>query len=276
MREILEKIFTEKVRFHLGIAISIIVVLLLLVNWILRGYTHHGEKITVPDVKGKLFDDAEAIIEDADLEVQVLDSAYKAELPPNSILDQTPKAGMEVKGGRTIYLTLNAFTVPTVELPDLVGKSSYKYAKMQLESYGLTVGEPVYKASPHEGALLDILYNGASISAKTKLKKGTKVTLVVGQGAYGSEVQIPYLIGLTYAEAVSRLNEYGLVVGAIIADDGVTDTQNAIVYRQSPEFSDGQTLRAGTEIDLFVGSSLPSDVKVNPDYYSVRKDTTTP
>ncbi|HEY0262022.1 MAG TPA: PASTA domain-containing protein [Chitinophagales bacterium] len=265
----LEKVFTKKVRFHAAIAIAIILVVLLLVNWYLRIYTRHGEKISVPDVKGKTFEQAEDILNDANLDVRILDSGYVADVPPNSVLDQTPKPNAEVKGGRTIFLTLNSHNVPSVEVPDLVGKSSFRSAKLQLESFGLKVNSPVYQSSPHEGALLDLLYNGHSISGKTKLPKGSHVTPVVGQGLSNVEVQVPYLIGLTYAEAVNKLREYGLSAGATVPDDDVTDTQNAIVYRQNPDFSVGKTIRGGEEIDIFIATELPSNVSVNSAFYSV-------
>jgi len=243
-----------------------------MVNWGLKIYTRHGQSLSVPNVKGKTIDQAEDILNDANLEYKILDSTYQADMPPNSILDQTPKVGTKVKQGRTIYLTLNSYNAPSVEVPDLVGKSSYKYAKMQLESYGLKVGEPIYRPSPHQNALLDILVNGVSVGKKAKLPKGTLVTLVIGQGVSSEEVQIPYLIGLHYTEALSKLKEqFGLSLGALVVDDGVTDTLNSIVFRQSPDFKVGRKIRMGEELDIFVAKDLPENIIVNPDYYSIQK-----
>ena len=41
--------------------------------------------------------------------------------PPLAIVDQNPKADSKVKEGRTTYLTLNATSAPTTEIPDLGG-----------------------------------------------------------------------------------------------------------------------------------------------------------
>jgi beta-lactam-binding protein with PASTA domain len=257
-----KSIFTKQLFLNLLIAIGIIALMLFLVNWSLKIYTRHGQSMVVPDLKGKSFTKAEQILSSANLEYKILDSTFQADLPPNSILDQTPKPGTKVKQGRTIYLTLNAYNAPLVEIPDLVGKSSLKYAQMQLESYGLIVTEPIFKPSPYQNAVLEILYNGKPVAAKTKIAKGSTITLVVGQGVSSEEVNLPYLIGLPYSQALSKLkNDYGLTLGALIIDDGIRDTSNAIVYRQSPDFIKGKTMRAGQEVDIFVGKGCPKGLK---------------
>lgn len=250
--------------------------MLLLVNWSLKIYTRHGQSMVVPDLKGKSFAKAEQILNSANLEYKILDSTFQADLPPNSIIDQTPKSGTKVKQGRTIYLTLNAYNAPLVEIPDLVGKSSLKYAQMQLESYGLKVTEPIFKPSPYQNAVLEILFDGKPIAAKTKIAKGSTLTLVVGQGVSSEEVNLPYLIGLPYSQALSKLkNDYGLTLGALIIDDDIRDTSNAIVYRQSPDFAKGKTMRAGQEIDLFVGKEIPSGIEVDPTLYDIPRSNST-
>jgi beta-lactam-binding protein with PASTA domain len=268
----LKSIFTKTLFINIALALGIVMVLLLIVNWSLGIYTRHGQSLEVPSVKGKSMQQAIDILDDANLEYKILDSAFMADMPPSSVLEQTPRAGTKVKQGRTIYLTVNSFNAPTVEVPDLVGKSSFKYAKMQLESYGLKVGEPIFQASPHQNALLDILVNGKSVGKNAKLPKGTLVTLVIGQGVSSEEIQIPYLIGLSYTDAMQKLrNEFSLSLGALVVDDGVSDTTNAIVYRQSPDFKVGRKIRVGEELDLFVAKELPADITVNPDFYNIQR-----
>ena len=110
------------------------------------------------------------------------------------------------------------------------------------------------------------------------MPKGSTVTLVVGQGILDQEVNIPYLIGLSYQEAVAKLtNDFSLSVGVLIVDEGVADTLNAKVYRQNPDFGIGRKLKVGEEIDIFVANSLPADINVNTEYYNVeRGDTIVP
>jgi beta-lactam-binding protein with PASTA domain len=174
-----------------------------------------------------------------------------------------------VKQGRTIYLTLNAYNAPLVEIPDLVGKSSLKYAQMQLESYGLKVTEPIFKPSPYQNAVLEILYDGKPSCGQNKdRQREVRLTLVVGQGVSSEEVNLPYLIGLPYSQALSKLkNDYGLTLGALIIDDDIRDTSNAIVYRQSPDFAKGKTMRAGQESRPFCRQrNARSGIEVDPDF----------
>ena len=69
-------------------------------------YTHHGEKIVVPDIRHKNFSDAEHLLVACDLKVVVSDTGYVKNLPPDCILEQTPEAGRVVKGGRVVYVVL--------------------------------------------------------------------------------------------------------------------------------------------------------------------------
>ncbi len=273
----MKQIFTKPFLINILIAFGILAFLLLITDWSLKLYTRHGQSMEVPDLMGKKLDKAEAILTSCDLEFKILDSAYRSDLPPNTIIDQTPKFGTKVKQGRTIYVTLNSFNPPLVEVPDLVGKSSFKYAKMQLESYGLVVAEPIYRPSPYVNALLEILVNGKPVAKNTKLPKGSTVTLVVGKGISDEEVNIPYLIGLNYKAAVEKLTkDFNLSLGVVIFDDDVTDTLNSVVYRQNPDFVQGRKVRVGEEFDIFVAKTLPADVSVNPEFYNIgRGDTTT-
>jgi beta-lactam-binding protein with PASTA domain len=268
----LKQILTKPFLINLLIAIGILAFLLLIMDKTLKVYTRHGQSLEVPDLIGKKLDKAEGILNSCDLEYKILDSAYRADLPPNTIIDQTPKSGTKVKEGRTIFITLNSFNPPMVEIPDLVGKSSYKYAKMQLESYGLVVAEPVYKPSPYVNALLEILANGKPVGKNAKLPKGSTITLVVGQGILDQEVNIPYLIGLSYEAAIAKLtNDFSLSLGVVIVDDGVTDTLGAVVYRQNPDFGRGRKLKVGEEIDIFIANTLPSNIIIDSENYNVGK-----
>ena len=244
-----------------------IVVLLLMVRSGLSSYTRHGESILVPDLKGLFFEKVKAVLSDKNLEWKIMDSVYDMSKPPLSIVEQNPKPKSKVKEGRTIYLIMNATTAPTTEIPDLIGRSSLKYAKMQLESYGLKVGEPVYKPDPHLNAVIGMLANGRNVTKKMRVSKGTVITLILGDGLGGGKISVPYLIGLRYDEAEFKLKGYSLNVGAVIADDGVIDTTGAIIYKQIPAYGEGKSMRIGEPIDVFVAKELPEGIVVDATLY---------
>jgi len=261
------KYFTKALLYNILIAIGIIAILLFIVQRGLNSYTRHGESITVPDLRGMSFTQVKTILGGKNLDWQVMDSVYDMNKPPFSIVDQNPKPNSKVKEGRTIYITVNAVTAPTTEVPDLVGRSSLKYAKMQLESYGLKVGEPIYQPDPHLNAVIGMQIKGRNVTHKMKVPRGTEVVLILGNGLGNSRMSVPYLIGLSYNEAEFKLHGYSLNVGSVVAAEGVTDTVNAIVYRQSPEYGPGKSIRMGEAIDLFVAKELPAGITVDPTLY---------
>ena len=92
-------------------------------------YTHHGEKVTVPNVIHKSYADAEHILEGLGLDVQIGDTGYVKTLPPDCILEQSVKPGSIVKSGRVIYLVINASSTPTLAIPDIIDNTSYREAR---------------------------------------------------------------------------------------------------------------------------------------------------
>lgn len=273
----MKKYLTKPLLYNILIAIGVTIVLLMLVNWGLRVYTRHGQTLSVPDLKGLNFDAATDTLAKYHLDFEVMDSAYMTDKPPLSVIEQSPKPGTSVKSGRTIYLTINAIGAPLADVPDLIGKSSYKYAKIQLEGIGFKVGEPVYKPDPHRDALIGMLIDGRPIKAGTKVPKGTTITLLVGEGLANTSISVPYFIGLRYDEAVIKIKEeYNLSIGAVTMADGMTDKDrpNAFVYKQSPAHGSGR-IHLGEEVDLWLAKEMPDNIEVHPEWYNSTDDQDT-
>ena len=265
--KMLKKYFTKALMYNLLIAVGVIIVLLFIVQKALNSYTRHDESITVPLLKGMTFEQVKTVLGSKNLGWEIMDSVYDMSQPPLSIIDQNPKANSKVKEGRTIYITINATAVPTTEIPDLIGRSSLKSATMQLESYGLKVGEPIYKPDPSLNAVIGMLIHGAPVTRKTRVPKGTEVVLVLGDGTGGDKISVPYLIGMPYDEVVFKLRSYSLNVGAVVVSEGVKDTGSAIVYKQLPEYGSRHQIRMGEPVDLFLAKELPEGVKVDRSLY---------
>ncbi len=272
----MKKYFTKALLYNILLAIGITGILLYLVNWGLRIYTRHGHTMKVPDVRGRKYDEATDTLEKYHLDYEIMDSAYIPDKPALCIIEQNPKPETVVKSGRTIYLTVNASSAPLAEVPDLVGKSSYKYAKIQLEGLGFKVAEPIYKPDPHRDALLSMLVDGRPLKQGAKVSKGSTITLVLGKGLSNEIINAPYLIGLHYDEAVVKIREeYNLSIGAVTTPDGMSeaDRSTALVYKQDPAY--GRKIHVGEEIDLWLAKEMPDDITIHPEYYnSVPTDST--
>jgi beta-lactam-binding protein with PASTA domain len=262
-----KKYFNKVLGYNILIALGVLIVLLLFVQSGLKSYTRHNESITVPDLRGSSFEQVKNILGGKNLDWQIMDSVYDMSKPPMSIIDQNPKPNSKVKEGRTIYITINATKAPNTELPDLIGRSSLKYAKMQLESYGLKVGELIYKPDPHLDAVIGMMVDGKNVTKKMKLPRGTVIDIILGNGLGDERISVPYLIGMPLNEAIFKMRGYSLNTGAIIADEGVSDTLGALIYKQIPDYGEGHTIRIGEPIDLFVAKELPAGIEVDASLY---------
>lgn len=213
--------------------------------------TRHGSHRTVPDFAGVNITDAEHIARKHGLTLQVNDSLYVPAYEGGVILDQLPEAGVEVKPGRTIYITINSFREKMVPVPYVAGRS-LRQAKNMLEIAGLEIDELIYRADMATNYVLEEYCKGRPVSASTRMQTemGSGVTLYVGvEGGYASTV-VPQLVGTPLKEAKSRLWELGLNVGRIDFDEGINllNQKDARVYIQTPGAERGAAL--GSKVDL--------------------------
>ena len=95
-----------------------------------------------------------------------------------------------------------------------------------MERNHLKLGDTIYRTDFMMGSVLEQQYNGMRIADKTKLPWGSRITLIVGGGLENKLMSVPNLIGITYAEAKSILDESGIGLGAIIV--GLWDHSNNI------------------------------------------------
>lgn len=219
-------------------------------NW-LGSYTHHGESITVPDLRGMTKQRLEKFIEDKHLRFQVVDSLFEVGKAPGTVIEQDPAPDSKVKENRTIYLTINSSKPPKVKMPNLVDVS-FRQAEAILQTYGLVVGNTIYRPDLAKNAVLGQQYKGHNISPGTEIYKGSVIDLVLGDGQGISTVNVPQLVGLTRSEALFVLRGSALNMGTITFDTGVKNEENAKVYKQSPEAASGATIKQGEGIDLWL------------------------
>ncbi len=148
-------------------------------------FTHHGEKIRVPQVMSMDGEKAMAKLRKADLKGVVFDSIYdpKHKSRPGIVLSQSPHAGNIVKSGRAIYLTLQRSGEPPVRIPDMIRNVSERLGARQLTDLGFIVGSPseiVYNEP--KGLLLGIRQRGRVINSGDMLNNKDTLTLIVGGG----------------------------------------------------------------------------------------------
>lgn len=144
-------------------------------------YTHHGEAISIPDVRHKSFADAERILKDAGLPVVVSDTGYVKNLPPDCVLEQSPAPGEKVKSGHVIYVTINSAHSPVITIPDVIDNSSLREAMAKLTAMGFKLGSPQYIPG-EEDWVYGILVKGRHVVAGDKVSIDDVLIIQVGNG----------------------------------------------------------------------------------------------
>ncbi len=238
------------------LAVGIFALFLLSLDWI----TGHGKAATVPSVTGKKYPDADNQLKKAGFEVEIQDSVYVDSLPAMAVVRQIPEADEVVKSKRTVFLIINRTEPPVIEMPNLVGYS-FRNAEMVLKNMDLKMGDTTFKPDFARNAILEQRYKGATITPGTKIKKGSIISLVLGDGIGNKEFAVPVIVGMTYCNAKKMLQENGIVIGAVVPDANVSDTCNAWIYKQNPErFDDDKRIlriRSGQTMDVWLQTSKP-------------------
>lgn len=169
--------------FWLNILAMCLFVLLVLVGvfmW-LGTYTHHGEAVTVPELKGVSLTEATRQLQALDLTCQVADSDYVKTMPAGCILEHTPYAGQKVKRGRVVFMTINTLSVPTVSVPDVADNSSLRQAEARLLAAGFKISEVEYVEGERDW-VYGVKYNGRLLLVGEKVPDGSVLSLQVGGG----------------------------------------------------------------------------------------------
>jgi beta-lactam-binding protein with PASTA domain len=175
------------------LAMLLVIVLLALgVKYGLDWYTRHGEGVKVPKLEGMDINKARSLMEDYGLNVMVSDSGYNKQMAANSILMQNPGAGTMVKGGHTIYVTVNSPSSPSFPIPDVVDNSSYREAEAKLTALGFKLMPPE-EVPGEKDWVYGILCKGRRVAAGDHISIDNPLTLLIGSGTYDSDEDIDYI-----------------------------------------------------------------------------------
>lgn len=160
-----------------------VVVVLFLTSLYLRIYTRHGREYLAPELRGYTLPEAYKLAKAKGFRLKVIDSIDNSTdnpLPPGTVVDQSPPANFNIKKGRTIFVTIIAYRVKMVPLPELPGYVSITQAENELRPLGLKVGKITYLPSyKDDGLVYAMLYKGDTVQPGYKVPKGSKIDLVV-------------------------------------------------------------------------------------------------
>jgi eukaryotic-like serine/threonine-protein kinase len=179
------------------------------------------------------------------------------------VLKQLPDPNATVKVNRTVFITVNRYVPPMIDMPKLEGQNLASAIRM-IERNHLRLGDTTFRPDFMMGSVLEQQYNGNRIPEKSKIQWGSTIDLIIGGGLEDRQMAVPTLTGMTYGEAKAYLDENGISLGAVIADGAVTDTSAAYVIKQRPERLDAENMliyiRSGQLMDVWISQQMRNPV----------------
>jgi beta-lactam-binding protein with PASTA domain len=253
MSKFFEYLRTKTFRKNLIIAGVSIIAFLLFIFYSLGFYTHHGEGMPVPKLKGLSIEKAVELLEAEGLRYQINDSVYLIDKEPGIVVEQDPDPNTNVKANRTIYLIITR-DAPNIKFPDIAGKTFLEVRSI-LNNYQLKVGDTSYVSDVARDVIISATFGGNTMNKGQQVPKGSKIDLVLGDGLGASEVDIPNLLGLNLNEARLSLLGSSLVLGQVSFEGSVRDSISAKIIKQFPAISDTlNKVTIGTQIDVVLSN----------------------
>jgi serine/threonine-protein kinase len=199
-----------------------------------------GRYTTTPGVTTLSVAAATERLDDAGLELEVVDKAYSETVPAGSVISTDPTAGSRILEGGTVEAVVSLGR-ERYEVPKLAGEP-FEEVEQLLEDSNLTLGDVTrrYHEKVPKGVVI-----AADPRAGTELQRGRSVNVSVSKGP--EPIRIPDSTGKDAEEARSTLEQLGFEVRT--TEEHSDDVERGDVISQDP---DGGKGFRGDVVDLVV------------------------
>ncbi|MDA2811377.1 Stk1 family PASTA domain-containing Ser/Thr kinase [Nocardiopsis sp. RSe5-2] len=200
------------------------------------------DTISVPDVSGSSFDDAEQTLRDEGFTGDISQEAEPSEdFDEDQVTRTDPEAGEDVAADDAITVYVSSGP-EAVQVPNLEGMAE-DTARQTLQDNGLSVGQVSREESDQyeEGVVIR-----SSPGSGEDAAPGSAVDLVVSEGS--GQVQVPDLSGRTQQEAAQLLSDEGLNSSFQQADSD--EAEPGRVIAQDP--AAGEEVAPGTLVTVTI------------------------
>lgn len=232
---------------YIGVAIAVTIGVALILNLVMT-VAIGGRKVVVPDLRGMEVEEAQAILEEKGLSWRVSFASYTKDFPENTVFSQNPKAGSLVKKGRRVELMISKGP-QFAYVPYCIG-NSLRGAMLVIERSGLIVGEisSIRDSDSYRGEII-----ATEPWPGTKILRGSKVDLLVSEGAPIRSFLLPDLVGKGYLEVKQKAEGIGLLVRASTLDTRADLRKCRIVMQEPPA---GTLVSAGDTLDIMISERM--------------------
>ena len=201
-------------------------------KWAIGAAIHSRPVVMVPDLNGKSVADALTLLSQSHLGLTKEGEQYDKRFPAGTIVRQNPSAGMMVREGHLIKITLSQGG-ETLFVPDLAGQP-FRNAQTTLQNTGLGVGEVEHRPSLRYEKDMVMATDPPSSAV---VNKNALVNIVLSDGPPGADVLLaPEFVGKTLAEvkqwggahqvpvAVREESDISKAAGEILMQSPVVDS----------------------------------------------------
>src|SRR3989344_5883472 len=122
-----------------GLSALSLILLLFALNWAVKLAVHSQKDVVVPDLTSQSLYQALDVLSKLNLGLKQEGAEYNDQVPGGTVLRQQPPAGMSVREGKIIRVTLSQGG-ETIFVPDLSGQS-LRSAEIALRLNNLSLGE---------------------------------------------------------------------------------------------------------------------------------------
>ena len=215
-----------------------------------------SDEIVLPNFVGKIYaSDIEGNSEYADLTFEITYGNVHSK-QPGEVLRQTPAAGMTVKKGKTVSLTVNG-EAEQVVVEDVKG---YKQQDAYDALKALNLSPKIQAVADDDTAVGYVVKTDPA--AGSTVSTGTTVTIYVSSGPSTESAVIPNIVGYQYSAAKEELEAAGFVVTAEYDDE--SDKDENTVLSVSP--NEGEKAKKGSVVTVTVSSGKGAQKDV---YYDI-------
>ncbi|MGA0122543.1 MAG: Stk1 family PASTA domain-containing Ser/Thr kinase [Gaiellales bacterium] len=197
--------------------------------------------VAVPNVVGASLEEARSALEAAKLIVRILEAASDS-VPAGSVIAQSPSAGVELKPGSTVEITVSTGQEQGA-IPNVVGMDLTN-AENTLIAADMTLGS--VSDEPNDAPQGQVI--AQSPAAGAAAPAGTAVAVIVSTGP--ASAPVPSVVNLPRGDAEGQIANAGFAVNA--QEAAVTDPgQDGIVISQNP--ASGSSRPKGSTVTIVVG-----------------------
>jgi serine/threonine-protein kinase len=190
---------------------------------------HSKKDVQIPDLSGKTIDDSVSILSSLNLGVKKDGEEFNENMPAGIIIRQNPAAGMTVKEGKIVRVTVSQGG-EMLYVPNLVGQTS-RAAEIAIRTAGLTLGEEStrYSLVADKDRVLS-----QDPAAGSGAEKDALVNLVLSAGRPPANMKLmPPFVGKDVRDAKNWADQNR--INAVMQEENAPEARPGSVLRQEPE-----------------------------------------